>query len=838
MTFLRRSLLLLPLLALCCVKQVSLDTLAIPDGGLRLGETDITPFVAAADTLSIHGRADLAAGVFSLEAGDYRAIEIAAGTTMIADAEVSLAFVEEDGNVGVQPSARTFSIEFSQPIVLLGRDSSLRVSVEAAHLTEGSDSSVDVNLRMGKTLVQSLATAITGSAADDQGVPASLDMFERIEVDTARLSLREGTNIESGSSTYVVGSASYLEMSRMDIRPSVRNWRLDLDANINLTSGTCVSSAIGQLCVDSGNMELHGSYSRRLENGRGVQRLMLTTVDRPSRLSLGRGRLVRSAARGSGGEEVNGELTEDLTAGDIALHRADLAVARYECGGVVGSASACERSLEGSLSLGAGVIAFSPEQKVRFTSLRIERARLGLAGLGSSEEAGSATEPEVSAGDPATNSAPQSALNQSETQEVRLGELRFEGAAVYLGDTVIESDVISLRDVFGHGVGALQVGTGELVIEGGEVSMALGETVVSGRLGEETIVRLGQSRDGSMRLDTELSNVEVKAGEYRMEAPQLEIEASMLGDTGEVELSVPNDVRLSSTGALAVGDLRLGFRSLRLIREPGQTRVVTDGLSLSLDEDELLALLRPTLPPTFASDEQELDEGVQSTLRGVGVMAARDLSRFRYQVAIAGFSGFRMSFEGGRPRAEGTLDVMLTLLADETEMELTTCHREVVRRVSVPCFEDGSPGFCSREIRGNVPYPCVNESERHAVLFRDAVRIDLDLSGSIESNAPTNLADLSISAGVTRCDRVNVRGVPETLQRAIDLRGTVCEALQEQRQEFALADMMPEVRSSPMLSEVEIDELRLDGNGGRVSIEMGFDATIADATDGPEVQRN
>ncbi|MFT5355984.1 MAG: hypothetical protein ACI9KE_003206, partial [Polyangiales bacterium] len=273
-----------------CVHHVPIETLSISRDVLRLGETDFSSLLRAAQSLRFAGSATLKEGRFALPGGDYAAIDITGPTTLTFEADVALRFEQTDESVSLLPEARTFALSFSPPVVLIGNaDTPRRVTLESVRLDDAGDQ-VSVNIRAGRTIAQSLAQAISGVPAGIEELPDAIDMFRRIEVGEVRVGLRDGAEINHAGSVLKIGPGSALSMRRVDVDVSAQSARLDLDAHFVLADGTCIASDGGHLCVDSGEFDARGTYSRRREGNTSVGRLTLTTVDRPSRLVLGAGR--------------------------------------------------------------------------------------------------------------------------------------------------------------------------------------------------------------------------------------------------------------------------------------------------------------------------------------------------------------------------------------------------------------------------------------------------------------------------------------------------------------------------------------------------------------------
>ncbi|MFK8001938.1 MAG: hypothetical protein AB8H86_20245 [Polyangiales bacterium] len=821
MRFTYSALLALLLAVSGCVHHVPIETLSISRDALRLGETDFSSLLRAAGSLRFAGSATLKEGRFAMPGGDYAAVDITGPTTLTFEADVALRFDESDENVRLHPEARTFALSFSRPVVLIGNaDTPRRVTLESVRLEEGGDG-VAVNIRAGRTIAQSIAQAISGVPAGIDELPDAVDMFRRIEVGEVRVGLRDGAEINHAGSVLKLGPGSALSMRRVDVDVSAQSARLDLDAHFVLAEGTCIAGGGGRLCVDSGELEARGTYSRRREGSASVGRLTLTTVDRPSQLVLGAGRYFH------GDDGDNGEQGEN--ADSVALTSARLELTRYECGGPVGGESECVRSLRGDMVLGEGSIAVG-EHQVRFDSVTVERATFGQE----TRETPAAEDASAAADGPASDDVDDNEAATEETiasSALALREMRFEGAEIGDEGTTLRFEHLSIRDVHGDSWDSLSAASGEVVAQNGRLAVDIGGAHVEGSLSGETRISLSDSR-GTYALNAVLDGVEVRAGEgHTVRAPSLVVEARAANGEGHLELRAPGDVQVQSAGEVAIDDLRLQFRSMRVERRAGTLRFATEGLRLSLPEEEVLALLGPQLPPAIFGEEQDFDAATQAVMQSTsGVLMARDLSRFRARLDTAGFGGWELGFNRGRLRARGSLALRLVILADEREVDLGVCHHEVSETVSLPCFEDGLPGFCEQTVQGRVPYPCLEENQSLAELMNTTVIVDIDVTEGIESNAPTLLSDLELSGSVERCDRFQVRGIPASLQRAIDLRGTICDRLQAEPQTVALRDVAPAITASPLLAGARIETLRFDSDGERIHLDLDVSIEIPDPT--------
>lgn len=826
MRFTDSALLALTLALSGCVHHVPIETLSISRDALRLGETDFSSLLRAAESLRFAGSATLEEGRFAMPGGDYAAVDITGPTVLTFEADVALRFDQGDESVQLHPEARTFALSFSRPVVLIGNaDTPRRVTLESVRLDEGGEG-VSVNIRAGRTIAQSIAQAISGVPAGIDELPDAVDMFRRIEVGEVRVGLRDGAEINHAGSILKLGPGSALSMQRVDVDVSAQSARLDLDAHFVLAEGTCIAGGGGQLCVDSGELEARGTYSRRREGSASVGRLTLTTVDRPSQLVLGAGRYFH-------GEGADQEQREE----SVALTSARLELTRYECGGPVGGESECVRSLRGDMVLGEGSIAVG-EHRVRFDSVHVERATFGQE----TREAPSAEVTPVADASvtPESDSGAEAETDAAAMEEtiassaLALREMRFEGAEIGDEGTTLRFEHLSIRDVHGDSWNSLNAASGEVIAQNGRIAVDIGGAHVEGSLSGETRISLRDSR-GTYALSAVLDGVEVRAGEgHTVSAPSLVVEARAANGEGHLELRAPGDVQVQSAGEVAIDDLRLQFRSMRVERRDGALRFATEGLRLSLPEEEVLALLGPQLPPAIFGEEQDFDAATQAVMQSTsGVLMARNLSRFRARLDTAGFGGWELGFNRGRLRARGSLALRLVILADEREVDLGVCHHEVTETVSLPCFEDGLPGFCEQTVQGRVPYPCLEENQSLAELMNTTVIVDIDVTEGIESNAPTLLSELELSGSVERCDRFQVRGIPASLQRAIDLRGTICDRLRAEPQTVALRDVAPAIAASPLLAGARIETLRFDSDGERIHLDLDVSIEIPDPTAPP-----
>lgn len=802
-----------------CVHHVPIETISISRDTLRLGETDFSSLLRAAQSLRFAGSATLEEGRFAMPGGDYAAVEVTGPTTLTFEADVALRFDQADDTVQLHPEARTFALSFSRPVVLIGNaDTPRRVTLESVRLDEGGEG-VSVNIRAGRTIAQSIAQAISGVPAGIDELPEAVEMFRRVEVGEVRVGLRDGAEINHAGSVLKLGPGSALSMQRVDIDVSAQSARMDLDAHFVLADGTCIEGGGGRLCVASGELEARGTYSRRREGNTSIGRLSLTTVDRPSQLVLGAGRYIQGAAV-EGGEDDS-----------IGLTSARFELTRYECGGPIGGESECVRSLRGDMVLGEGSLAVNGH-RVRFDSVHVERATFG-------QETQERPAPEASEGE-ASETVEASASEASETVEaittsaLTLREMSFEGAQIGDEGTTLRFEHLSIRDVHGDAWNALSAASGEVVARNGHLAIDIGGAHVEGTLSGETTISLRDSR-GTYALSALLEGVEVRAGEgVAVSAPRLEVEARATGGEGHIELRAPGDVQVQSTGEIAIDDLRLQFRSMRVERRDGTLRFATEGLRLSLPETEVLGLLSPQLPPAIFGEEQDFDAATQAVLQTTtSAVTMRDLSRFRSRLDTAGFGGWDLSFNRGQLRARGSLALRLVVLADEREVDLAICHHDVSESVTLPCFENGLPGFCEQTIQGSVPYPCLEENQSLAELVNTTVVVDLDVSGGVESNAPTLLSELELSASVERCDRLRVRGIPASLQRAVDVRGAICDRLRAEPQTIALRDVAPAIAASPLLAGARIETLRFDSDGERLHLNLDLSIEVPDPTAAP-----
>lgn len=767
-----------------CTHTTTVDSFVVPEEAMHLGETDLTSLLAAVEQIRFAGEADFRAGRFAIASREYQAIEVVPGTRARFEADVRWVNELTDEGLRMTPTVRSFALTFSRPIVLIGRPPvSRRVSLEGAALQEGSERELSIDIRMGRTLVGSIAQAVMGVPGGLDAVPDALAMIGRIEVGEVSTRLRAGAVLRDGDHELHVMQGSDLRLTRIEVDVPDQSARLDLDGSLILGPGTRLRTPLGELSFEHAQLELHGDFTRRREGTGSAERLRLTQVDRPSRLVAEDGTLT-----GPGGAVLE-------------IPRLAVRMARSDCGGA-SLGDTCAMDIRLDLRTGAGSVSVQGVD-VAFAQMQVDGAAIQAEGE----------------------------VRQLIANEVALSEARVELGE---GDEVVSLRFadLALRDVRASEAAALQLASGQVVARDGEVRLSLGGVDVVGALAGETVLDLRQRSDAGeieIGVDAAVEEARLEFGDATLASARgVSITGSFSPQSAEVALRVREDVRIdpSAVSELAIADVRLGFRALRVVREEGVMRLRTEGLRLALPREELLALVRPALPPVFIGEEETLDPSTQATLSRLGgVVLSRDLRRFRTQLMVAGFDELELDVDRGRLSMSGDLAVALQVLADEHEVELAACSHQVSGEVPVPCFEDGLPAVCTRVVSVDVPYPCTEDRSTVAEVFSGALTVGIDVSGGMESNAPATLADLELTAGLRRCDRIAVGGIDPALARLVDVRGMVCERLRGLERTLAVSSLI-DMENSPLLAGARVERLRIDSDDAEVRLELELDVSL------------
>ncbi|MBX3245692.1 MAG: hypothetical protein KF901_00775 [Myxococcales bacterium] len=792
-----------------CTFRVPVDPLELSLSSLQLGETDFVELVRAVDAVRFRGRATLREGRYPLDSRDYEALEITGPTRATFEADVALRQADARGlRLVISPDVREFRVAFDRPVVLHGRGGGRRVTLEGAALGPESPEGqrFTVGVRVGRSLMGSIAGAVVGVPGGVMETDA-LDAIARVEVSELTTTLRAGSTIRHGESTLVVAEPSGAVLRRLDVDVEARTARFELEAALDLGPGTCVVTAEGRLCSDAVRLELHGEYSRAAD----TERLRLSELDRPTRLVARGGQLDRRTEAGA---------FEPL----MALERAELTLDRYECAGALTGASAedaersrCSSRVRADLDGAAGALSVEG-RRLRFDGLRVRDVRLE---------------------------------QNPDESSMRVGGVSLRGPVLELdsasGATEVRFSEVVLGEVQGERWGSAALLAGSLIARAGEVSFTFAEPTegaprrtLRGTLAGETRIDLGQREalrvalasegrvEGTMRLRAELDELAISLDDVVVaRARGLELDALVGGSEDRLELRAREAVRVD-TGALsdvAMGDLRLGFRALRLVRDAQQTRFETDGLRLSLPRAQVLAALRPRIPPSFVSDDKPLTGAVVTSLGAIASASRlQNLSRFRARLEVAGLDALDAGLDRGRLRVRGEVDATVRLMADESRVRVDACVDRVTTTVPVPCLRGGMPALCDRTFEADVPYPCVATETAAANVLAGTFRVALDLTGELRSNAPAPLSELALQARVVRCDRVDLRGMNDALERALDVEGTLCRELRGLERVLPLGDVL-DVEQIPVLRGAHVRRLDLDSD--EADVHVALDLSIA-----------
>ncbi len=767
-----------------CTFHVPVDPVEVSLESLRLGETDFVQLIRATDAIRFRGRATLRPGLHPLASGDYEAMEVPSNTHAVFEADVGLHAAEERrGHLVVTPDVRSFELAFDRPVILHGRGGGRRVTLEGARLGDefAEGPRFEVGVRVGRSIVGSVAAAVVGVPGGATST-SGLDAIMRVEVSELTATLRAGATLHHAQSTLVVAEPSGVVIRRLDVDVDARTARFEVEGALDLGAGTCVVTDEGRLCSESLRLELRGD----LQYGGGVTQLRLSQLDRPTRLVARAGHL----------EAADGASLLDLTSANLALHR-------YECAGR--DTLVCAYDVRADLEASAGAVGVEGAL-LRFDSLALRGARL--------------------------ERTPEGASFRVEAVTLRGAELALAGPDT--PDARARFRELVLGDLQGAHWGRVALVAGSLVAGSGEVRVHSGGAELRGVLRGETRLEVGQrdtlqlglSRDATrseLRLRATLDEVSLQLGERPLATARgLSLDVSLAPEQSRAELMVAEDLQIGTDalGDLALGEVRLGFRALRWVREGDASRIETSGLRLTIPQGQLLAALRPHVPAAWVGDERPVPANLAAALGGAA-HAGRlgSLSRFRSRLEVAGLDALEPSFDRGRLRVRGDVEVTVRLLANETRTELRRCTQQVVTTVPVPCFRDGLPAFCDERLAAELPYPCLASEDVTAEVLAGTFRVRLDLLAEVQSNAPAPLADLALSARLAGCDRIDLVGMNDTLERAIDVEGSLCAELRRVERAVSLGELL-DVDAVPLLRDARVRRLDFDADGSAVTIAL------------------
>ncbi|MEM9070379.1 MAG: hypothetical protein AAGE52_17880 [Myxococcota bacterium] len=781
-----RATALLAVLA-ACTFRVPVEPMAIDLESLRMGETDFSELIRAVDRIQLAGRAELLPGRYSLTAENYAAMEVSAPTLVTFEADVSIAAETRREKLEVTPAVRTFAVRFDRAIILHGRTDSRRVSLEGASVLDEDRQNYDVDVRVGRSLMGTIASAVVGVPAGMENAPSALEMLKRVEVDELTTALRPGSVIHHGESELHVIEGSNLVLSHIDVNLAQGSAHLNADGTLRLGEGTRIVSEDAHLLVASANLEVHGDYQWIRDGEASTQRLRLSQLDQPSILRVEQAKL----------QWEDGAEAIETAHGAIELER-------YECAGA--DADRCAYVAKLNLDTGPGSLVLEGHP-LRFEGLAIQNARLTRT-----DDEGAIQIERITVDRPKVQAA---------TEGVLLGfsEIALEG----LQGTRFES---------------LTMASGSVIARAGAVDLTLGNTQITAQVPGETTLRLSQ-RDQIVlgRTSETIPDLGVRAavdnvtiavdGSPFAEATGLEIDAT-LGETSTAELRLREAIRIDADAVanLAIGNVRLDFRTIRVEHSDALTHLRTEGLRLSLPQQNVLAMLQLHVPPSFVGDEQPLEGSLERILsQAASTLDMGQLSRFRTRLEAGGLDALNMSFDRGRLRLRGNVDATLRLLADERQVHVRQCTHTVEGTLPVPCFEDSLPAICERPVSVEVPYPCVEEEDVDAEVLHKTLRLRMDVSGEVTSNAPASLGELELTARVARCDRVDIAGIDNRLERLLDIEGLICERLQEVTQTMALGEVL-DVEGSPLLAGARVERLDIDSDETDLHIGLDLDVRL------------
>ena len=528
--------LLLPLVlvAASCHYKLRVDPLDLEAEALRLGEADFAEVLHALEHIELAGEASLKAGTFALSSANYEAMEVREGTQLRFEAAVEIASVEArrgDEHLRIVPNVERFDLAFSQPVVLHGRNSATRAALDGARLREGQE--LEVGVRVGKSLVGSLAAAVAGVPAGGN-LPDALEMVERVEVPELVASLRRGSVLLHGRSELHLRQRSQITLRDIDLHPAAGTARAELSGELLFGRGTCLELMDARLCSDEMTMRVRGDYQRSSE---GTERFRLTQLNAPSVLEVAAG-------------------TVHLEAGDVELQQARLQLDRYECAGSFGAENlSCAYEIAGEVTTGAGQTTLEG-MPLHFNGVQLEGLRFATADDGdASVKVARLTVQHPRLELPASSAA---------KAEATMTSLRLEGLQ-------------------GSKVGMLAFGAADVIAEEGRVQVALGDVVLSANLTGETRIHLSQREllsfgetdepvAPSLAIRTEVEQMELRhADALLVQARGVEIDANIseTETTAEIRLSEALRVDPSALAEVEVADARFADAGTTYSQERG-----------------------------------------------------------------------------------------------------------------------------------------------------------------------------------------------------------------------------------------------------------------------------
>lgn len=771
--------------ALVVASVMACSTAVVPIGDIDVDDSPMTRMLAATEQVELTGSIQLAPGSYDVSAliDGVETISIKFDTIVQFDIAVRLDdAIRTDGGWRLVPKVRRFALNSSKTIVIQAADlSPVHAAVVSADLSD-ADQTIDVGVRVGETL----AATITGLVLNAFGrrpeqPPSFVDLVVRLDVESMQLLLRSGAVVEHAGSTLVV-SQGRANLTNVRVALAASTASADIDARVTLGAGTRLVGGDATATFDQLQLDLHGSAGLD-ERGHRFS----ATTSTSARLA------------GTGGRvDVIGRNSGNRTS--VGLRTVGIELVQHHCVGLAceGYARVHAVTSSGSMSLDDNVF--------EFESLELIGGRISTA-------------PDPSA---------------STAYGIRIDRVRLANPSVCVDCVDGRGTQLALSHLDVDGLeggtfggrfrtrGDVHAGPGKLVftLSSGDVAVefASGAHLVAAERQHE--LQLGGGGSASIELGADVEDLTVRSrGAALLTAKGVRIDATVA--PGHTEATVRARDPAVVTALAQLGDVRAEFSTLRLERRGEAVRLRTEGLRITTAKEQLLGAIRDRLPERIENDPKSIDsELLKAVLRLSEGADALRLKHLRATSVVHDLDKAKLTLEGDNLRLQGDLRVHVKFIGRKTHIRSTICDKQVETKTPYPCWHDWHMSTCHKTVKATVPYPCIVTSNSDVEIDTLKVTVGVDATARVVANTPTYL-DRIVFAFPLRCGAVNVRNVPDDLERLLKLRDKLCQAIEAIDETYAIGRFI-DTGKTPVLGAVGVRRFDLGSSADQAFIDLDF----------------
>lgn len=766
----------------------------LPTDSISARPSDLATMLGAAERIHLTGKAQLEVGRYPVagSTGPISRLSLERDTTL--NYEVLVALDEPAAaphGVTLSPRVLSFSLKASSPIEAESR-SGLTVSISEAELSTSQNDQLTLEVALGRTFAKSIVNVTLAALSVPHRPVKPLDgLLTSLSISELELALRASAKIEYLDSTLTLADNSSIKLTNVAMDAGDQSAAGAAAINLSFDSGTCLVSKGARACPASGSLAFDTQFSVSPLDG-----WSFTLPENHGEVGL---QLEGGAVTLGGGTA-------------LSIREFSTSFSQLHCAAAPGKATACTSDATVSARLGQGTL-LAANHGLQFSDLTLGAARVHSTGNDLSISISHLVAEDASLCI-ACDSDAGTRLQLSTLEIPTLNAKRWD-----------EAEFVDSR---------LQVGAGELAVTAPN-SHLVGRLQAGAklRLSKEEFVTLGTATTAhdlnELHLQAELKDLAlVHDGTLQLSTEKLTIDASATASEFQAELRSSPNVTVSggSTGQMRISNTECSFDSIGVVATRDSIRVSTHGLSILSPKSDVLELIRPAIPPAFVGDQEPFDSSLGKTLIRLGhPLDLGRLSNFRSTFEASGLDDLHLSLENGGLRARGDARGTFKVVASKKHIRTDTCRRRATIKIPYPCFYHWRLKTCHKDGWTWAYYPCIKTSRSDEKVFSASVKAAIDLTGMVTTNAPVELGALQLTGRISKCERVDLHGVADTLEDLLKTKEKLCERLTSISTTFDLGKKLG-LENNRLAESIYVRDVELDSDATHVILQLDLDATL------------